>query len=150
MGSRKINKQLDSLVARGAATLGSQRKGRKQGGKRGAKLRIARMSGEPLAPEHIELYKREYTAVYDKVQGRFNKTDTSVWNEEEADRANKLLQRCERIIRARYPTVGVTRWLTYSQLKRKMRYYGCPIQITEEMHSGNLAYVIVDIKEHIL
>lgn len=143
----KINKKY-AEVARGGAILKSSRKvNPKKGSKRGARVRMARASGDPIAPEHIELYKAEYSRIFDKVLAHCGCDEKTAFTNEQADRVNKLLGRCERIIRARYPTVRIVKWMPYMKLRQLMRRMGAPILITEEAHSGNLAYIIMDVEQ---
>lgn len=111
-------------------------------------LRMARVSGEPIYPEHITLYKADFARVYDAVQAKLGKTDVSIWTAAESERANKLLQRCERIIRARYPTVIEQRWMSYTEMKRKIKFFGAPIMLSVEASSGFLCYLIADEAEY--
>ena len=110
-------------------------------------LRIARASGNPLDPNHVIFYQQDYERTFNAIQKKLGIDDSTALTEEQADRFNALLGRCERIIRARYPTIGLVKWQAYTQLKRKMKYYGAPILVSIEASSGKLCYIVMDEAE---
>jgi len=103
-----------------------------------------RASGRPLSPEHVLFYQKEFTGLYDKIQARFGMTDSSIWKPEDAARAQKLLERCDRIIRARYLHVENIQWPTYGRLIKMIKRYNAEIVCSLEASSGNLVLVIMD------
>lgn len=131
------------LKSKGTA-LKSTLKPRKDQSVKSAGLRLIRATGRPLEPTHILRYQNEFANVYDKIQARFNMTDTSIWKPEDAERAQKLLERCDRIIRAQFPHTRVVRYPTYAQLVRMIKFYNAEIVFSLEPSSGDLVMVIQD------
>jgi hypothetical protein len=125
-------------------SLSSTLKPRKGQSTKSAGLRLIRATGRPLEPTHILLYQAEFARVYDKIQARFGMTDTSIWKPEDAQRAQKLLERCDRIIRAKFQHTRVVRYPTYAQLVRMIKFYNAELVFSLEPSSGDLVLVIQD------
>lgn len=125
-------------------TLKSQLKPRKGQSVKSASVRMFRASGRPLEPTHVIMYQKDFTTVYDKIQTRFGMVDTSIWKPEDAEKAQKLLERCDRIIRARYPHIVEVRYPTYGQLARMIKRYNAEIVASLEPSSGRLCLVVQD------
>ncbi len=124
--------------------LKSSLKPRKGQSRKSASVRLMRASGRPLDPNHVILYQSEFASVYDKIQARFGATDTTIWKPEDAERAQKLLERCDLIIRGRYPHIVEEPYPTYAKLQRKIKHYNAEIVFSLEPSSGNLVMVIMD------
>ena len=125
-------------------TLKSSLKPKKDQSVKSAKLRLVRATGRPVDPTHVILYQKDFMLVYDKIQARFGATDTTIWKPEDAERAQKLLERCDRIIRSRYPAIINVPYPTYTQLQRKIKHYNAEMTFSLEASSGDLILIIQD------
>lgn len=109
------------------------------------KVKVIRSSGHPIELEDIEAYKQEWRELYDKAQDRY-----TVGRAATGDRAvdtlglSKLLDRCERILQAKYNRIAEWDFLdTPEKLLEKMEQHG-NLMITRRADNQELLYVILD------
>lgn len=107
-------------------------------------LQVVRQSGLPIEPSHLKQYSNDYAKMFDKVLAHVGVDDGTSLSEEQANRINKLLTRCDRMILRYYPVVAHWPLLSYMQYKSKIKEYGANILVSMERSTGYLCYIIMD------
>ena len=108
------------------------------------KIQICRASGQPIKHEHIEQFNEEYRALYDKVIVHVGLSDNTMITPEKAERAQKLLDRCSKGLRSKYPTIGeIELPKTQKSWLALVAQHG-PIAIARHAETGKAALVVMD------
>jgi hypothetical protein len=108
-------------------------------------LRVLRATGNPIEPEHIEQFKQEFKILYDRVLGRIGLTERSVPTPEQAARADRILQRCERLLLRKYPSEAKWPFMqSFEEVRERVKKYGAVAVLTDP-ETQDLVYVILDV-----
>jgi len=101
-------------------------------------IQIARYSGLPVAPEHVEAYKVEFQAAYDKLQESCG-ADMLKMHEELEKLDKELAIKWQRILTT-LPPRSEKAW------KKMVDHYGCPIMIARSQDNPEqLVFVLMDM-----
>jgi hypothetical protein len=110
-----------------------------------SKVKVCRVSGQPVKLEHIELFQKEHRALYDKVMAHLkqNPDRPEIMDKETAERFEKLFTRLEKGLLVKYPNEDA--WPEIKEQDawlEKVAQYG-PIMLAKS-EEGELVYVIYD------
>jgi hypothetical protein len=111
------------------------------------KVKVCRASGMPVKFESIELYRKEFQALYDKVMVRFGLDSETprMLTEDESKRIQYLLERCDKRLLKKYP--NMEEWpipADANQWADLVAQHG-PIMVAKTEDTGETSLVIFDI-----
>lgn len=108
------------------------------------KIQICRASGQPIKHEHIEQFNEAYRQLYDKVMVHVGLDGNVMITPEKAQRAQRLMDRCSKSIRAKYPTIGEIELPKTQKAWLALVATHGPIAIAKNAETVKMAAIIMD------
>jgi hypothetical protein len=110
-------------------------------------VKVCRASGMPVTIEHIEGYKADWQAIYDKVMLKVGFTPDSLHKgtPEMNARAQRILNRVERLLLKRYPNTGLWAELKSRRAWLKAVEQHGPIAVAKSLDGGDMVYILLDV-----
>lgn len=107
-------------------------------------VKVCRTSGMSVKIEHMDMYKNEYRAAYDKMIERLELQANAMLSEDQAKRMEKVMARVERILLKKYPNTDYWPYITSRKAwKAKIKQHG-PIFVALDSSTSDISYVILD------